>query len=127
MDTGIFIHFLPFGIFALDMLISFFFLDHRFIFAGSFLICNYPSDVKLSGHCVVKLVDNNNNNNNDSNQITLLSFGGYNKHTLVMKYVSVWSNDNQSKILKILNKYNQWIPFTYNHNHPIIIGRKTIK
>ncbi|ETO06701.1 hypothetical protein RFI_30692, partial [Reticulomyxa filosa] len=49
-------------------------------------ICEYPSDVELWGHCVVKLVDNNNNNKH-RNQITLLSFGGYgNKHTLVMKY-----------------------------------------
>ncbi|ETO12156.1 hypothetical protein RFI_25221 [Reticulomyxa filosa] len=35
-----------------------------------------------------------------------------------MKYVSVWSD-----ILDKLNNYNQWIPFTDNHNHPIIIGR----
>ncbi|ETO08861.1 hypothetical protein RFI_28526 [Reticulomyxa filosa] len=85
-------------------------------------ICDYPSHVKLHGHCVMRLIDNN---NKDRNQITLLSFGsmsyGKNKHTLVMKYVSVWSN--------ILNKsnepnnYNQWVPFTDNHNHSIIIGR----
>ncbi|ETO35155.1 hypothetical protein RFI_01919 [Reticulomyxa filosa] len=76
-------------------------------------ICEYPSDVKLSGHCVVKLIDNN----KDSNQITLLSFGsGWDgkNHTLVMKYVSVW--DNKS------NNHNQWVPFTDNRNHPIIIG-----
>ncbi|ETO07312.1 hypothetical protein RFI_30079, partial [Reticulomyxa filosa] len=81
-------------------------------------ICEYPSDVRLYGHCVVKLVDNN----KDRNQITLLSFGsscdGGNKHTLVMKYVSVWSN-----ISKKSNNYNEWIPFTDNHNNPIIIGR----
>ncbi|ETO08436.1 hypothetical protein RFI_28950, partial [Reticulomyxa filosa] len=62
-------------------------------------------------------------NNKDKNQITLLSFGsnwnGKNKHTLVMKYVSVWSD-----ILDKLNNYNQWIPFTDNHNHPIIIGNQ---
>ncbi|ETO34187.1 hypothetical protein RFI_02907 [Reticulomyxa filosa] len=86
-------------------------------------ICRYPSDIKLNGHCVVKLV--NKNNNKDNNEITLLSFGsssfGENKHTLVMKYVSVWSNiSNKSNILK---NYNQWIPFTDNQNHPIIIGR----
>ncbi|ETO12236.1 hypothetical protein RFI_25138, partial [Reticulomyxa filosa] len=80
-------------------------------------ICEYPSDVKLSGHCVVKLVDNN---SKDRNGITLLSFGGSNKHTLVMKYVSVWSNisDKSNK----LNSYNQWVPFTDKYNHPIIIG-----
>ncbi|ETO11404.1 hypothetical protein RFI_25972, partial [Reticulomyxa filosa] len=83
-------------------------------------ICEYPSHVQLKGNCVVKLEDND----KDKNQITLLSFGsdlsGESKHTLVMKYVSVWSN---SKKLKKLNNYNKWIPFTDNHNDPIIIGR----
>ncbi|ETO08011.1 hypothetical protein RFI_29377 [Reticulomyxa filosa] len=95
-------------------------------------ICEYPSHVELCGHCIVQLV---NNNNKGSNQITLLSFGsdyyGENKHTLVMKYLSVWSdanNENEmnnSKELNELNKlnnYNQWIPLTDNNNHPIIIG-----
>ncbi|ETO36147.1 hypothetical protein RFI_00915, partial [Reticulomyxa filosa] len=79
---------------------------HEFIICGGFgqracysydtlkneykFICEYPSDVELIGHCVVKLVDNNNNNNQDRDQITLLSFGsnynGKSKHTLVMKY-----------------------------------------
>ncbi|ETO29687.1 hypothetical protein RFI_07432 [Reticulomyxa filosa] len=82
-------------------------------------ICEYPSDVKLSGHCVVKLVDKDSNKHR--NQITLLSFGGseYTKrHTLIMKYVSVWSNMSSNS-----NNHNQWVPFTDNHNHPIIIGR----
>ncbi|ETO36801.1 hypothetical protein RFI_00261, partial [Reticulomyxa filosa] len=48
--------------------------------------CDYPIGVELEGHCVVKLVDSNSNKDKDNNQITLLSFGGYNKHTLVMKY-----------------------------------------
>ncbi|ETO04775.1 hypothetical protein RFI_32621 [Reticulomyxa filosa] len=86
------------------------------------LICEYPSDVILKGHCVVKLVDN------DNNQITLLSFGsdwcGENKHTLVMKYVSIWGNiSNKLNKSNEFNNYNQWIPFTDNHNHSIIIGR----
>ncbi|ETO01079.1 hypothetical protein RFI_36361, partial [Reticulomyxa filosa] len=55
-------------------------------------------------------------------------------------YVSVWSDDNNSndenknetnKSKKLnqlsqfnrLNNYNRWLPFTDNHNHPIIIGR----
>ncbi|ETN99007.1 hypothetical protein RFI_38481, partial [Reticulomyxa filosa] len=78
-------------------------------------ICEYPSHIELDGHCVVKLVDNN---NKDRNQITLLSFGGSaytKKHTLVMKYISVWSN--------ISKNCNEWIPFTDNRNRPIIIGR----
>ncbi|ETO24895.1 hypothetical protein RFI_12261 [Reticulomyxa filosa] len=85
-------------------------------------ICSYPNNVKLDGHCVVKLIDNN---NKDSNEITLLSFGGdkNNRHTLVMKYVSVWSNDNNNdNEINTLNNYNKWIPFTDNHNNPIVIG-----
>ncbi|ETO07766.1 hypothetical protein RFI_29623 [Reticulomyxa filosa] len=78
-------------------------------------ICEYPIHIRLEGHCVVKLVDKNNKN---SNQVTLLSFGGSNKHALAMKYVSVW-NDISSN----LNNCNQWVPFTNNRNHPIIIGR----
>ncbi|ETO35627.1 hypothetical protein RFI_01435, partial [Reticulomyxa filosa] len=86
-------------------------------------ICEYPIDVELFEQCVVKLVDNN-------NQITLLSFGGYPKHTLVMKYVSVWSNgsnnddenENEMKLNKS-NNYNEYVPFTDNHNRPIIIGK----
>ncbi|ETO00552.1 hypothetical protein RFI_36888, partial [Reticulomyxa filosa] len=56
-----------------------------------------------------------------TNQIILLSFSGYLKHKLVMKYVSIWSNI--SKKNKKANNYNQWVPFTDNHKHPIVIGR----
>ncbi|ETO04362.1 hypothetical protein RFI_33035 [Reticulomyxa filosa] len=82
-------------------------------------ICSYPSNVYLAGHCVVKLKDHN---SKDGNEITLLSFGGNKdtQHTLVMKYVSVWSNGN--KIKKSSND-NKWVPFTNNHYHPIHIGR----
>ncbi|ETO15458.1 hypothetical protein RFI_21906 [Reticulomyxa filosa] len=83
-------------------------------------ICEYPSDVRLYGHSVVKLV----NNNKDSNETTLLSFGGnefVKRHTFMMKYISVWSN--MSNKSNELNNYNQWVPFTDNHNHPVIIGR----
>ncbi|ETO35139.1 hypothetical protein RFI_01933 [Reticulomyxa filosa] len=95
-------------------------------------ICEYPSDVTLIGHCVVKLIDNN---SKERNQITLLSFGGYYKHALVMKYVSIWSNDdnndnkneksesNELNKLKKPNNCNEWVPFTDDHNNPIIIGR----
>ncbi|ETO32428.1 hypothetical protein RFI_04689 [Reticulomyxa filosa] len=88
-------------------------------------ICEYPSDITLSGHCVVELIDNNNN----KNEITLLSFGGNKniiRHTLVMKYVSVWSDDNKmdkSKKLKKSNYYNEWTPLINDYNNPIIIGR----
>ncbi|ETO17196.1 hypothetical protein RFI_20134 [Reticulomyxa filosa] len=82
-------------------------------------VCKYPIHIKLEGHCVVKLVDKN----KDSNQITLLSFGSvYTKgHTLVMKYVSVW--DNISSNSNEFDNYNEWIPFTDNHNRTIVIGR----
>ncbi|ETO11734.1 hypothetical protein RFI_25641 [Reticulomyxa filosa] len=83
-------------------------------------ICEYPSHVNLWGHCVVKLAGNSNNNKH-SNQITLLSFGGSFKHTLVMKYASVWSNISNK--LKKSNNCNQWVPFTDNHNNLITIGR----
>ncbi|ETO32388.1 G-protein beta WD-40 repeats containing protein, partial [Reticulomyxa filosa] len=79
-------------------------------------ICLYPSNVELNGHCVMKLMDNNN-----SHGITLLSFGGSPKHTLMMKYVSVWDND----VIDVKNEshLNKWIPFTDNNNNPILIGR----
>ncbi|ETO07643.1 hypothetical protein RFI_29746 [Reticulomyxa filosa] len=92
-------------------------------------ICKYPIDVKLNGHCVVKLVDSN---SKDRNESTLLSFGGKYKHTLMMKYVSIWSNENNnndnkinhSKELNKSNNYNKWTPFTNNHNRSVIIGRE---
>ncbi|ETO05908.1 hypothetical protein RFI_31490 [Reticulomyxa filosa] len=83
-------------------------------------ICEYPSDVVISGYCVVKLVDNK-NKNKDSNEITLLSFGGdetSKRHTLMMKYVSVWSSHSQ---IDKSNNYNKWIQFTDNYDNPIII------
>ncbi|ETO26657.1 hypothetical protein RFI_10478 [Reticulomyxa filosa] len=73
-----------------------------------------------------ELVDNN---NKDDNQITLLSFGGSSyvrRYTLVMKYVSVWSNENEmnkSINSKKSNNCNEWNSLTNNHNTSIIIGR----
>ncbi|ETO04652.1 hypothetical protein RFI_32744 [Reticulomyxa filosa] len=83
------------------------------------LICKYPSNVKLQGHCVIKLKDNK--NDKDNNEITLLSFGGKDKHTLVMKYVSVWSDDND--ISEKSSHDNEWIPFKDNRGKQINIGR----
>ncbi|ETO05504.1 hypothetical protein RFI_31892, partial [Reticulomyxa filosa] len=58
-------------------------------------VCSYPSSVQLDGHCVIKCINNANDN---ANELILLSFGGQSngkkKHTLIMKYVSVWDNDN---------------------------------
>ncbi|ETO33808.1 hypothetical protein RFI_03294 [Reticulomyxa filosa] len=58
-------------------------------------ICDYPSDVQLYEHCVVKLK----NNNNDNYQITLLSFGGsgyLKRHTLMMKYIALIGGSNNN-------------------------------
>ncbi|ETO30742.1 hypothetical protein RFI_06379, partial [Reticulomyxa filosa] len=80
-------------------------------------ICTYPNNVVLQGHSVVKIASS-------SNDITLLSFGGQDvnerKHTLVMKYQSVWDENDE-----IGNKanLNQWLPFTNSSNEPIEIGR----
>src|SRR5947208_542183 len=66
-------------------------------------ICEYPADIILFGHCVIKYESNFDNNEN-SNTITLLSFGGGKRstpHTLLMKYQSVWEG-------KRLHQ-NQWI------------------
>ncbi|ETO09564.1 hypothetical protein RFI_27810 [Reticulomyxa filosa] len=85
-------------------------------------ICLYPDDVELFGHCVVEIP--NNKNNNDTNTITLLSFGGQKKHTLIMKYRSVWSNDENGSVIKKTEKhYNEWVSFTDNENKPISIGK----
>ncbi|ETO34588.1 hypothetical protein RFI_02503 [Reticulomyxa filosa] len=78
-------------------------------------ICVYPTNIRLRGHSVVKLV-----NNNDSNDITLLSFGGDHKHTLVMKYISVWEDENR---IKKTQNANQWVPWIDANNKKISIGR----
>ncbi|ETO32017.1 hypothetical protein RFI_05099 [Reticulomyxa filosa] len=83
-------------------------------------VCEYPSDVSLWGHCVVKLVDSNSNKDKDNNQITLLSFGGENRHTLVMKYVTI---NQKIKEIKQIKQLQSMVTFTDNHNNPIIIGR----
>ncbi|ETO13462.1 WD-40 repeat protein [Reticulomyxa filosa] len=71
-------------------------------------ICEYPNEINLDTHCVLKMIDNNDTNNKDLNEITLLSFCGANKHTLIMKYKSVWDNENE--ITQLSNDYNKWIP-----------------
>ncbi|ETO08783.1 hypothetical protein RFI_28603 [Reticulomyxa filosa] len=82
------------------------------------LICSYPIDIKLEGHCVIKI-----GGNIEDDTITLLSFGGQNvdqkKHTLVMKYMSVWKPKRElnGEVL------NQWIPLIHN-GKTVIIGRK---
>ncbi|ETO05920.1 WD-40 repeat protein [Reticulomyxa filosa] len=85
-------------------------------------ICSYPDDVELCGHCVIKRANNNETN---ANNINLLSFGGSEltkRHTLMMKYVSVWDNEEGNSIEETIINFNQWIPFTDNNNKPICIG-----
>ncbi|ETO01856.1 hypothetical protein RFI_35583 [Reticulomyxa filosa] len=76
----------------------------------------------VGGHCVVKVA----NNDKDVNGITLLSFGGCakrNKHTLMMKYVSVWNEEENEKRMKSKKSSNfKWLPFTDNNSNPIQIG-----
>ncbi|ETO28356.1 hypothetical protein RFI_08775 [Reticulomyxa filosa] len=59
------------------------------------------------------------------NGITLLSFGSSwdekNKYTLVMKYVSVWGDDNDNINDNKINKSKKLKES--NNNYPIIIGR----
>ncbi|ETO09168.1 hypothetical protein RFI_28215, partial [Reticulomyxa filosa] len=79
------------------------------------LICSYPNDVRLFGHCVVKLRDSN------RNEMTLLSFGGKYKHTLMMNYVSVWEEDEDIETTDTRH-CNEWLPFTDNDNNIVTIG-----
>ncbi|ETO28023.1 hypothetical protein RFI_09109 [Reticulomyxa filosa] len=85
-------------------------------------ICSYPKDVALRGHCVVKRV-----NNDNPKAITLLSFGGQRsaetKHTLILKYISVWNEEYGTKI-EDETYSNEWLPFTDMDNNPVSIGRK---
>ncbi|ETO20974.1 hypothetical protein RFI_16231 [Reticulomyxa filosa] len=86
------------------------------------LICSYPSNVELSGHSVVEL---RNDNDGDVDVITLLSFGGTRKHTLIMKYVSVWddkSGGDNTGSKRTKKNLNEWTPFLNEYNKPIIIG-----
>ncbi|ETO07821.1 hypothetical protein RFI_29569, partial [Reticulomyxa filosa] len=83
-------------------------------------ICFYPGGIDLDGHCVVKIASNDKDTNKDEHEIILLSFGGYYKHTLIMKYASVWNNDDVRKKLSL----NQWFPLTDHNKNPISLGRK---
>ncbi|ETO01708.1 hypothetical protein RFI_35730 [Reticulomyxa filosa] len=85
-------------------------------------ICYYPDDTVLRGHCVVKMVDDNN-----PNAITLLSFGGSReiiRHTLVMKYMSVWDENKNRKEIKQESEWNEWTPLIGSDKKPVTIGRK---
>ncbi|ETO25185.1 hypothetical protein RFI_11951 [Reticulomyxa filosa] len=51
-------------------------------------ICSYPDQMSLWGHAVVKLKDK-------KKGAKLLSFGGMNKHTLILDYESVWNTKSK--------------------------------
>ncbi|ETO28780.1 hypothetical protein RFI_08346 [Reticulomyxa filosa] len=85
-------------------------------------ICSYPKNtIPWGGHTVLKRIEKN-----DPNAITLLSFGGQFKHTLVMKYTSVWNNDQDDEMEMEKEKrkgkpkyykYNEWFPFMNRQNY----------
>ncbi|ETO24226.1 hypothetical protein RFI_12931 [Reticulomyxa filosa] len=80
-------------------------------------ICNYPVRIANDSHCVVKRV-----NSNNPDDITLLSFGGNKfsgRHTLMMKYVSVWDN-----LKKADQCFNEWTHLTDNQGKPIFFGEE---
>ncbi|ETO15322.1 putative protein, unknown function [Reticulomyxa filosa] len=87
------------------------------------LICEYSSNVTLCGHCVVKLEDSNSNNDKDNNQITLFVWNDDNNNGENQNETNKSKKLNELHQLNKSNNYNQWVPFTDNHNHPIIIGR----
>ncbi|ETO07552.1 hypothetical protein RFI_29840 [Reticulomyxa filosa] len=82
-------------------------------------ICSFPNNVELVGHSLVKLV-----NESSADIITLLSLGGQyqtqKKHTMVMKYISVWYNPKSPEEKTL---FNQWIPLTDMYNKPVCIGK----
>ncbi|ETO29945.1 hypothetical protein RFI_07173 [Reticulomyxa filosa] len=80
-------------------------------------ICSYPKDVTPRGHCIVKYISNEN-----IDEVNLLSLGGVYEHSLIMKYVSVW-NDNDVEMKKMSDR-NEWLPFTDNQNKSICISKK---
>ncbi|ETO20647.1 hypothetical protein RFI_16572 [Reticulomyxa filosa] len=84
-------------------------------------ICSYPKNISLYGHCVVKYANNHKNSN--VNEITLLSFGGTNKHTLTMKYVSVWDEEKENRNGVVDTKHiNEWAPLIDSKNKQVYIG-----
>ncbi|ETO22686.1 hypothetical protein RFI_14507 [Reticulomyxa filosa] len=88
-------------------------------------ICSYPKKINLFGHSVIKLV---NKNNKKTNEITLLSFGGQKegerKHIFIMKYISVWNDNNEENgiLIRNSNHCNKWMILTDDDNIPINIG-----
>ncbi|ETO25322.1 G-protein beta WD-40 repeats containing protein [Reticulomyxa filosa] len=85
------------------------------------LICSYPENVSLHGHCVVKRV--NDKNPNDISVLFLCGSKFFKRHTLIMRYVSVWDNDGANIELDSQRDYNKWVPLTNSEGKPIVIGR----
>ncbi|ETO21165.1 hypothetical protein RFI_16038 [Reticulomyxa filosa] len=63
------------------------------------VICNYPEEVNLIGHAVVAL------RSEKKDEVTLLSFGGFCKHTLIMRYKSVWAKNSADES----SHTNEWV------------------
>ncbi|ETO35981.1 hypothetical protein RFI_01081 [Reticulomyxa filosa] len=70
------------------------------------LICSYPDDIDLEGHCVVKMVNNDKNDNKDSNEITLLSFGDRTKIVLCSSdTIIIICNIESGDKIQVLKRY----------------------
>ncbi|ETO24380.1 hypothetical protein RFI_12775 [Reticulomyxa filosa] len=77
-------------------------------------ICSYPSNVGLLGHSVVEC--NDESSDNDEKMTTLLSFGGEDKHTFVMKYKSVWDEKEPVKDMNRWSRVKNRVVFGFNRN-----------
>ncbi|ETO05513.1 hypothetical protein RFI_31882 [Reticulomyxa filosa] len=79
----------------------------------------YPINVGLQGHCVLEW-------RKKKNGIKLLSFGGHEKHTLFMDYVSVWDEDKNKSAIKTKKTKltNRWLQLVDHNNNKVFIGRK---
>ncbi|ETO08555.1 hypothetical protein RFI_28832 [Reticulomyxa filosa] len=86
-------------------------------------ICSYPDIGNICGHCVIKLASNDNN----LDEITLLSFGGRDDHTLIMKYVSVWDDEKDETKHAKAEDLNKWVPLRDKNGNPLNIGSEKNK
>ncbi|ETO03141.1 hypothetical protein RFI_34269 [Reticulomyxa filosa] len=76
---------------------------HELLICGGFKQRDCYSYHTLKDEYKTLCSDDNNSNNKDSDEITLLSFGGSKyskKHTLVMNYISVWNKNSRSNTFK---------------------------
>ncbi|ETO17400.1 hypothetical protein RFI_19922 [Reticulomyxa filosa] len=90
-------------------------------------ICSYPNQIIVWSHQVLRLV-----NKDSPDEMTLLSFGGAFKHSMIMKYVSVWDDEddkkkedeNAAEAEKVKSRVNcnEWVQLTDQENNPVYVG-----